>query len=59
MKIEIDPETLTSDERHRLTIGLEALEHPNPSCKKLLAKLKRLSREAYNKFCSEHPGHWV
>ncbi len=46
MLITIDPETLTEDERYCLTIGLEALENPNSSCKRLIAELRHLAGEA-------------
>lgn len=59
MQIEIDPSTLSDDERYHLTEGLEALENPSESCMKLLAELHRLSTESYNEFNRKHPGGWV
>ena len=59
MKIEIDLDSLSDDERYHLRDGLEALEQPSPSCNKAIAELKRISRESYNKFCREHPYDWI
>ncbi len=59
MLITIDPANLTGDERYHLAHGLEALENPNSSCKKLIAELRRLSNESHNKHCREHPYDWV
>ena len=59
MLITIDPETLTEEEQYHLTIGLEALENPNSSCKKLIAELRHLANRAFNKHCREHPYGWV
>lgn len=59
MLITIDPASLTADEQYRLSNGLEALKNPNSSCKKLIAELRRLSNEAYNRHCREHPYDWV
>jgi hypothetical protein len=58
MKIEIDLGSLSDDEHYHLAKGLEALEHPNLSCKRAIAELKRLSNESYSKFCSKHPYYW-
>ncbi len=59
MLITIDPASLTADEQYHLAIGLEALENPHSSCKKLIAELQRIATAAFNKHCREHPYDWV
>lgn len=59
MKIEIDPETLTSKERCRVSTGLEALDNPTLSCLEFLRVLHRISNCEFNEFCRKHPGSWI
>jgi len=55
MQIDIDIESLSSDERYHLAKGLKEINSPSQTCKKALSQLQHLSNESFNKFLREHP----